>query len=74
MLEEMDAILKNETWELVDLLEGKKPLGTKCVYNIKRNQYGTIHKYKARLVAKDYAQQKGIDYVETFAPTHGHPL
>ena len=28
-----------------------------------------MEKYKAQLVVKDYAQSKGLDYDETFAPT-----
>ena len=57
----MDAILKNETQELVDLLEGKKPIGLKWIYKTKRTPRGTIDRYKCMLVARVYAQQKGID-------------
>ncbi|MCO5603161.1 hypothetical protein L7F22_057308 [Adiantum nelumboides] len=69
MQQEIDSIHKNHTWDLVDLPTGKKPIGTKWVFKVKRKQDGTIDRYKARLVAKGYAQQKGIDYDETFAPT-----
>ena len=38
------------------------------VYKVKYNTDGSIKRYKAQLVAKDYAQQHNIDYDETFAP------
>ncbi|MCO5596690.1 hypothetical protein L7F22_050758 [Adiantum nelumboides] len=69
MQQEIDSIHKNHTWDLVDLPTGKKPIGTKWVFKVKRKQDGTVDRYKARLVAKGYAQQKDIDYDETFAPT-----
>jgi len=69
MQAELDSIHKNHTWDLVDLPAGKKAIGTKWVYKVKRKPNGTIDRYKARLVAKGYAQKKGIDYEETFAPT-----
>ncbi|MCO5550786.1 hypothetical protein L7F22_004277 [Adiantum nelumboides] len=69
MQQEINSIHKNRTWDLVDLPTGKKPIGTKWVFKVKRKQDGTVDRYKARLVAKGYAQQKGIDCDETFAPT-----
>jgi hypothetical protein len=68
MLDEMRALEKNKTWELVDLLPGKQPVGCKWVFTIKHTPEGTVDRYKARLVAKGYTQTYGIDYEETFAP------
>ena len=47
MEEELIAIQKNETWELVDLLEGKTPISVKWVFWTKYLANGNIHKYKA---------------------------
>jgi hypothetical protein len=68
MLEEMSALEKNNTWQLVEWPKGKEPVGCKWVYTIKYNPEGEIERYKARLVAKGYTQTYGIDYEETFAP------
>jgi hypothetical protein len=61
-------IEKNQTWELVDMSEHKKPIGVKWVYRTKLNADSTINKHKARLVVKGYAQIFGVDFSETFAP------
>ena len=58
----------NRVWDLVYLLPSRKTFGNKWVLNIKHKVDGTIDIYKARLIAKDYTQQKGIDYEETFSP------
>jgi Reverse transcriptase (RNA-dependent DNA polymerase) len=68
MKEELGALERNETWEIVQLPKGKKVVGCKWVYKLKYNSDGTIERYKARLVAKGYTQTHGIDYQETFAP------
>ena len=68
MNEEMKALKKNSTWEVVDLPEGKIPIGCRWVFTIKYKADGTIERCKARLVAKGYTQTYGIDYMETFAP------
>ncbi|MCO5567221.1 hypothetical protein L7F22_020910 [Adiantum nelumboides] len=49
MQQEIDSIHKNHTWDLVDLPTGKKPIGTKWVFKVKRKQDGTVDRYKARL-------------------------
>jgi len=67
MNKEMQSILKNKTWELVKLPVGKKPIGLKWVFKLKRNSDEVV-KHKARLVAKGYVQKHGIDYEEVFAP------
>ena len=64
-----DAIMKIGTWSLCELPLGKKAVGTKWVYKLKRKPDGPIDRHKARLVAKGYAQEKGIDFDEIFAPT-----
>jgi hypothetical protein len=68
MKEEMHALEKNKTWELVQLPEGKKAVGCKWVFTVKQTPEGKVERYKARLVAKGYSQTYGIDYDETFAP------
>ena len=68
MGEEIDSIERNNTWDLVDLPEGKNNIGVKWVYKTKLNADGEVEKYKARLVAQGFSQQPGIDYNKTFAP------
>ena len=68
MDEEIQAIEKNDTWELTVLPSGGKTIGVKWVFKKKFNENGEVDKYKARLVAKGYCQQDGIDYAEIFAP------
>lgn len=55
--EEYESIIKNRTWELVELQEGKQPIGCKWLYKPKFKEYGSINTYNARLVAKGYSQK-----------------
>ena len=65
MKDEMDSLLGNQTWELIELPVGKKALHNKWVYRIK-NEHDGSKRYKARLVVKGFQQKKGSDYIEIF--------
>ena len=66
--DEMDSIMGNNTWVLVDLPPGCKPLGCKWIFKRKMKVDGTIEKFKARLVIQGFKQKSGIDYFDTYAP------
>ena len=53
--------------ELVYLPSGAKPISYKWIFKIKYLLDGSIEKYKARLVAKDFSQKQNVDYFDTFA-------
>ena len=67
MQHEYDTIIKNNTWELCKLPFGRTPVTNKWVYKRKMSIDGKT-KYKARLVARGFSQQAGIDYFETYSP------
>ena len=66
MKEELDALSKNYTWDLVTLPHGKSVVDCKWIYKIKTRSDGSIECYKTRLVAKGFTQEYGIAYEETF--------
>lgn len=68
MQEELNSIEENDTWKLVDLPCGRKAIGSKWVFKLKRDVDGNIVRHKARLVAQGFTQKFGIDYDEVFAP------
>ncbi|CAA7398027.1 unnamed protein product [Spirodela intermedia] len=53
MDDEMRALAKNQTWDLVELPRDKKTVG--------------FERYKVKLIAKGYTQVYEIDYHETFS-------
>ena len=59
---ELDSIMSNHVWELVDLPPGTKAIGCKWIFKRKLKADGSIDKYKARLVAKGFSQKKDIRY------------
>ncbi|XP_014627136.1 uncharacterized protein LOC114373284 [Glycine soja] len=44
-----DALIKNETWTLIDLPSSKTAIGYKWIFRVKENPDGSVNKYKVRL-------------------------
>lgn len=68
MQEEMQSLHENQTYELVELLKGKRALKNKWVYRLKTEENNSRPRFKARLVVKGFSQKKGIDFEEIFLP------
>ena len=58
---EMQSLQGNDVWELVELPEDRKPVRSRWVFKLKRNEHGGVEWYKARLVAQGFTQVKGAD-------------
>nr|GEW33240.1 hypothetical protein [Tanacetum cinerariifolium] len=65
---EIQSMIENMVWVLVDLPPNCKTVGSKWIFKKKIDMDGIIHTYKARLVAKGYTQLYEVDYEETFSP------
>ena len=68
MAEEIAALERTGTWDLVSLPPGVRPITCKWVYKVKTRSDGSLERHKARLVARGFQQEHGRDYDETFAP------
>ncbi|KAH0734949.1 hypothetical protein KY285_010656 [Solanum tuberosum] len=68
MQEEINALHTNKTWILVPKSPGINLVGSKWVFKTKLKADGTIDRYKAKLVAREFSQLEGVDFEETFSP------
>lgn len=68
MNEEIQAMHTNHSWDIVPRPHNKNVVSCKWVYKIKYRSDGSVERFKARLVARGFTQQHGIDYEETFSP------
>jgi hypothetical protein len=67
MDDEYCALIKNGTWHLVPPQPGLNVVDCKWVFKMKQKSDGSVDLYKARLVARGFKQQYGVDYDDTFS-------
>ena len=64
----MNSLKDHDVWDLVDLPEGMRIVGSKRVLKVKMAADGSVDRHKARLVAQGFTQRAGQDYDQTFSP------
>ncbi|GJZ03869.1 putative ribonuclease H-like domain-containing protein [Tanacetum coccineum] len=67
MQEELNEFERLGVWELVPRPDKVMVITLKWIYKVKLDELGGILKNKARLVARGYRQEEGIDFEESFA-------
>ncbi|KAH9697805.1 Integrase catalytic domain-containing protein [Citrus sinensis] len=73
MEEEIDSLIKNKTWTLVTNLGNKSLVSCKWIFKRKEGIPGAeASRFKARLVARGFTQEEGVDFTEVFSPVVKH--
>nr|GFC92682.1 retrovirus-related Pol polyprotein from transposon TNT 1-94 [Tanacetum cinerariifolium] len=68
MQEELHVFEHLKVWVLVPRPDKVMVITLKWIFKVKLDELGGILKNKARLVARGYRQEEGIDFEESFAP------
>ena len=64
----LKSLYTNEVWDLVELPQGRKAVGSKWGFKLKVNVDGSLKRYKARLVVQGFSQKPGLACDKTFSP------
>ena len=67
IVKELRELRALNTWEFAPLPLGRRAIRHKWVFRRKLKADGSVERYKARLVARGFTEQPGVDYFETFA-------
>nr|GEV75898.1 retrovirus-related Pol polyprotein from transposon TNT 1-94 [Tanacetum cinerariifolium] len=67
MQEELNEFERLRVWELIPRPDKVMVITLKWIYKVKLDELGGILKNKARLVARGYRQEEGIDFEDFFA-------
>nr|GEZ22490.1 hypothetical protein [Tanacetum cinerariifolium] len=67
MQKELNEFKRLKVWELVPRPDKVMVITLKWIYKVKLEELGGILKNKARLMARGYHQEEGIDFEESFA-------
>jgi len=68
MNDEIIALKKNKTFDIVSKPIGRNIVRSKWVFNTKKNADGTLERFRARAIAQGFSQAPGFDFEDTFAP------
>ena len=67
VIEEKSSLGEKHTWDIVPIPKDAKLITSGLIFKRKYGPDGQVDRHKARLVARGFQQEEGIDYEETFA-------
>jgi len=67
-MDEYQALVDNNTWQLVPRPPGANIVTGKWIFRHKFHADGSLARHKARWVVRGFSQREGVDYDETFSP------
>lgn len=68
MCEELNALIKSGTWEMVPKQPYQNLVDCKWFHRVKRHPNGHVTQFKARLIARGFHQGPGVDFTDTCSP------
>jgi len=68
MIAEFQGLEKKGTFEITKRPENKRIISSKWTYRLKTNEKGEPIRFKARICARGFTQEPGVDYFETASP------
>jgi hypothetical protein len=66
--EEVNSLIKNHTWDLIPHPRNRQVVINKFAFKHKKDEQARIVRLKATLVARQFSQIYGVDYLDTYAP------
>ena len=66
---EVASLVENKVYEVVDRPGSHQVITSKWVFKKKRGMTGAVEKYKAKIVARGFMQEEGVDCGDTYSPT-----
>ena len=72
-IDEWQSFIELDVFEEQDLPAGRKAIDTRLVYKVKRDANNLPIRWKARLVARGFMAEEGVDFFETFSAM-SHPV
>ena len=65
---EFNSIMKNKMWELVELPKERKSVSCEWIFKVKYGNDSQVDRFKGRPVTREFVQEYGIDFDESYSP------
>ncbi len=65
----MNSLKAQGTWDLTELPQGMKAIGSRWIFKRKKNSEGAVERYKTRFCARGFTQVDSKEFELVYVPT-----